>query len=446
MAIVGFAMIGVFMALVMSKKVTPVVAFIVVPLVFAICTGYGGEMGGFIIESIQDLAPVVALLTFAILYFSIMIDAGLFDPIIRKVLALTHNDPLKITVGTAALALAVSLDGDGASTTLIVVGAFLPLYRRLGMRAVNLVCVLTLAIMSTNLTPWGGPTTRVAVALNVDPQDVFLRMIPVMAVMVLSTLAVAVFLGLRERRRLNWSAESPLVPVEVGVGGPGTPARTDMEIDTGELLGNSATARPRLFWFNAVLTLALLVALITELTAAPVLFMAAFAIGMLVNFPRPSQQKERLAAHAPTLLSVITMILAAGVLTGVLTGTGMIGAMANALVAIVPPSWEGHLGPVIAVLALPAQFFLSSDAYYFGAVPVLSEVGVQHGLTALETASASLLGGPIHALSPLVPTVLLIAGLTKVDFGEMLRVNLKWAVLVSLIAMVATFALGIVPV
>ncbi|TFI40415.1 hypothetical protein E4P29_24675 [Rhodococcus sp. 1R11] len=203
MAVVGFAMIGVFMALVMSKKVTPLVAFITVPLVFAIAAGYGSDVGGYIVESLQDLAPVVALLTFAILYFSIMIDAGLFDPIIRKVLSVTGNDPMKIVVGTAVLALAVSLDGDGASTALIVVGAFLPLYKRLGIRPIHLVCVLTLAIMSTNLTPWGGPVTRVAVALNVDPQQIFIKMLPIMAVMVISTLAVAFFLGMRERRRLN---------------------------------------------------------------------------------------------------------------------------------------------------------------------------------------------------------------------------------------------------
>ncbi|TFI40416.1 hypothetical protein E4P29_24680 [Rhodococcus sp. 1R11] len=229
--------------------------------------------------------------------------------------------------------------------------------------------------------------------------------------------------------------------------GPGTPSKADLvEVDTGELLCNADTARPGLFWFNAALTIALLTALVLEVAPAPVLFMGAFAIGFLVNFPKPSQQKERLAAHAPTLLSVITMILAAGVLTGVLTGTGMIEAMADSLVNVIPSALDGHFGPVIAFIALPAQFFLSSDAYYFGAVPVLGEVASQHGMTALETASAAVLGGPIHALSPLVPTVLLIAGLTRVDLGEMLRVNLKWALAVSLVAIAATFAFGIVPI
>ncbi|MGW5340873.1 CitMHS family transporter [Rhodococcus pyridinivorans] len=445
MAVAGFAMIGIFMALVMSRKVTPMVAFIVVPLTFAVVMGHGSEVGGYIVGSLEDLAPVVALLTFAILYFSIMIDAGLFNPLIRKVLSVTGEDPLRILLGTAILALVVSLDGDGTSTILIVVGAFLPLYKRLGIRVIHLVCVLALAIMSTNLTPWGGPVTRVAVALNLDPQEVFISMIPVMLVMAACTVAVAFVLGVRERRRLEWSASGRRHTAPTG--GPGTPAAADLAdgVDPAHLLANEQTMRPRLIWFNGALTIALLVALVTELTVAPVLFMAAFAIALLVNYPRPSQQKERLEAHAPTLLAVITMILTAGVLTGVLNGTGMIEAMANSLVDIIPSSLDGHFGPVMALVALPAQFFLSSDAYYFGVVPVLSEVGVQHGLTPLETASAALLAGPVHALSPLVPAALLLAGLAGLEIGEILRKNLKWAVAVSFVSIAAVFAFGVVP-
>ncbi|MFC3244939.1 citrate:proton symporter [Gordonia humi] len=360
-------------------------------------------------------------------------------------LSVTGEDPLRILLGTAVLALVVSLDGEGTSTILIVVGAFLPLYKRLGIRVVHLVCVLALAIMSTNLTPWGGPVARVAVALKLDPQELFITMIPAMLVMAACTIAVAFVLGMRERRRLEWSASDRrhIVPA----GGPGTPAAGDLhgEVDPARLLGNEQTIRPRLIWFNAALTIALLVALVTELAAAPVLFMAAFAIAILVNYPRPSQQKERLEKHAPTLLTVVTMILAAGVLTGVLTGTGMIDAMANSLINIIPSSLDGHFGPVMALLALPGQFFLSSDAYYFGVVPILSEVGVQHGLTPLESASAALLAGPIHALSPLVPALLLIAGLTGLDIGEIVRKNLKWALAVSVVAAGAVFAFGIVP-
>lgn len=445
MAVAGFAMIGIFMALVMSKKVSPMVAFIVVPLTFALAMGHGSEVGRYVIDSLKDLAPVAALLTFAILYFSIMIDAGLFNPLIRKVLSITGEDPLRILLGTAILALVVSLDGDGTSTILIVVGAFLPLYKRLEMRVIHLICVLALAIMSTNLSPWGGPVTRVAVALKLDPQEIFISMIPVMLVMAACTIAVALVLGIRERRRLEWTASTSR-PAALA-GGPGTPSAADLadEVDPARLLKNEQTMRPRLIWFNGALTLALLVALVTELTAAPVLFMAAFAIALLVNYPRPSQQKERLEAHAATLLTVVTMILTAGVLTGVLNGTGMIEAMANSLVDIIPSSFDGHFGPVMAMVAIPAQFFLSSDAYYFGVVPVLSEVGVQHGLTPLETACAALLAGPVHALSPLVPAALLLAGLAGRDFGEILRVNLKWALGVSLVSIAAVFAFGIVP-
>jgi CitMHS family citrate-Mg2+:H+ or citrate-Ca2+:H+ symporter len=41
------------------------------------------------------------MLMFAILYFALMIDSGLFDPAVRKILKMVKGDPLKVSVGTA---------------------------------------------------------------------------------------------------------------------------------------------------------------------------------------------------------------------------------------------------------------------------------------------------------------------------------------------------------
>ena len=77
-----------------------------------------------------------------------------------------HGDPVKIVVGTAVLALLVSLDGDGSTTYMITIAAMLPLYQRLGMRRIILACVTMLAGGVMNILPWGGPTARAASALR----------------------------------------------------------------------------------------------------------------------------------------------------------------------------------------------------------------------------------------------------------------------------------------
>lgn len=142
----GFGMVITFMALIMTKRLSPLVALIIIPVVFAFVAGFGGEgLGKMMLEGIKTLAPTGVMLLFAILYFGIMIDAGLFDPIVSRILRAVGGDPLKVVVGTALLAAFVSLDGDGSTTYMITVAAMLPLYKRLKMDALNLTCVTILA-------------------------------------------------------------------------------------------------------------------------------------------------------------------------------------------------------------------------------------------------------------------------------------------------------------
>ena len=79
--------------------------------------------------------------------------------------------------------------------------------------------------------------------------------------------------------------------------------------------------RPALQWFNLLLTVALMAALITSLLPIPVLFMIAFAIALMVNYPNVKEQQKRISEHAGNALNVVSMVFAAGIFTGILSGT-----------------------------------------------------------------------------------------------------------------------------
>ena len=162
LTILAFSMIIMFMALIMTKRMSVLTALIIVPIIFALLGGFGSEMGAMMLDGVKKMAPVAAMLTFAILFFGIMIDVGLFDPVVKLVLRIVHGDPVRIVMGTAALALFISLDGDGATTYLITTAAMLPLYTRLGMSRLVLACVIMMAGGVMNILPWGGPTARAA--------------------------------------------------------------------------------------------------------------------------------------------------------------------------------------------------------------------------------------------------------------------------------------------
>ncbi|GHJ95386.1 citrate:proton symporter [Streptomyces sp. NE5-10] len=477
LTVLGFAMIATFLVLIMMKRMSPIAALVLIPALFCVAVGQGAQLGDYVIDGVGKLAPTAAMLMFAIVYFGVMIDVGLFDPIVRGILRFCKADPVRVVVGTAVLAAIVSLDGDGSTTFMITVSAMYPLYKRLGMSLVVLTGVAATANGVMNTLPWGGPTARAATALKLDAGDIFVPMIPALAVGLLFVIALAYVLGRRERKRIGYltldqalapEASGETVLVGTGAGGgkgggratrrTGAGAGGDAPVESGAgaadedaatpgfqgLDPDRATLRPRLYWFNAALTVGLLTAMILELLPIPVLFLIGAALALTVNYPRPAEQKERLAAHADNVLNVSGMVFAAAVFTGVLTGTGMVKHMADWLVGAIPDAMGPHMALVTGLLSLPLTYFMSNDGFYFGVLPVLAEAGAAHGVSPLEIARASLVGQALHMSSPLVPAVYVLVGMAKVEFGDHTRFTVKWAALTSLVVLAAAVLFGIV--
>lgn len=492
LTILGFGMIATFLVLIMLKKMSPIAALVLIPALFCVLVGKGAHLGDYVLDGVTDLAPTAAMLMFAIVYFGVMIDVGLFDPIVRGILRFCKADPLRIVIGTALLAAIVSLDGDGSTTFMITVSAMYPLYKRLKMSLVVMTGVAAMANGVMNTLPWGGPTARAATALKVDASDIFVPMIPALATGLLGVLVLAYVLGRRERRRLGvLTLDEVLEPGEartetvlVGTGASDTPTgstKARAGTGTGGARGGSsgsgagtatagdgtthpgtdenpehpdehdafqgldphrATLRPRLYWFNALLTVALLTAMIMELLPIPVLFLLGAALALTVNFPHMPDQKARIGAHAENVLNVSGMVFAAAVFTGVLQGTGMVDHMATWLVDNIPAGMGPHMALVTGVLSIPLTYFMSNDGFYFGILPVLAEAGHAHGVSTLEIARASIVGQPLHMSSPLVPAVYVLVGMAKVEFGDHTRFVVKWAVLISLVVLGAGLLFG----
>jgi len=465
LTILGFAMIATFLVLIMMKKMSPIAALVLIPALFCVFVGKGAKLGDYVIDGVTSLAPTAAMLMFAIVYFGVMIDVGLFDPIVRGILKFCKADPLRIVIGTAVLAAIVSLDGDGSTTFMITVSAMYPLYKRLKMSLVVMTGVAAMANGVMNTLPWGGPTARAATALKLDASDIFVPMIPALAVGLLGVFVLSYVLGMRERKRLGTlTLEEVLEPAEtetvlVGAGGPGdtkAPVRTggagsgadapeEGDAERFQVLDpNRPTLRPKLYWFNALLTAVLLTSMIMEWLPIPVLFLLGAALALTVNFPHIPDQKARLAAHADNVLNVSGMVFAAAVFTGVLQGTGMVDHMARWMVDVIPEGMGPHMALVTGILSLPLTYFMSNDGFYFGVLPVLAEAGAAHGVTPLEMARASLVGQPLHMSSPLVPAVYVLVGMAKVEFGDHTKFVVKWAALTCLIILGAGILFGII--
>ena len=432
LAATGFLTIAVFLVAVLSQRVSVFIALTVPPILAAVVVGEGGRLGELVLAGFETVAPVAIMITFAVLYFCLMVDAGLFDPAVRRVVRWAGGDPLKITVGTAVLTLLVALDGDGASTFLIMVSAMLPIYRRLGMRPLVLTAVVCLGAGVMNMVPWGGPTARAMAALDLGSGDVFVPVLPAMGAGILWVLVAAVLIGRAERKRIGTVSEPGVAVPADAPGAAHAPADT-----------RSPTDRVR-FWLNVALTLALVVVLLAQLAELPVVFVVAFVLALLVNRPGWEAQKDLFTRHGHSVVLVTTMIFAAGVFTGVLGGTGMIEAMARALVGVVPDGAGGALPVFVAITSMPLSLVFTPDAYYFGVLPVLAETTAALGGDPAEVARAAILGQMTTGfpLSPLTASTFILVGMAGVQLGAHQRFVFGWAFGTTLVMTAVALATG----
>lgn len=436
LAVLGFVMIIIFMYLVMTKRLSALIALMLIPTIFALLGGFGAGLGEMMLDGLKSVAPTGIMIMFAILYFGVMIDAGLFDPVIEKIIRVVKGDPLKVAMGTAFLILFVSLDGDGTTAYMITVSAMLPLYKRIGMNPLFLAGIAVLGSGVMNLLPWGGPTARAMSVLGLSVSELFVPVIPAMLGGVLVVLLVAFIYGKKERKRLGVIQINQTVIDEM--------ASKEIAATAEAVEGEASIKRPKLIWVNFLLTIGLLVALVLSVLPTSVLFMVAFAVAIMINYPSMDQQKERISTYAGNVLSVVSLVFAAGIFTGILTGTEMVDEMANTLIAIIPESWGPYFTIITAITSAPFTFFMSNDAYYFGVLPVLAETAATYGIDPVEIGRASLLGLPVHLLSPLVPSTYLLVGMAGVEFGDLQRTMLKWACLATGVMTISALIFGVI--
>ncbi len=444
MTILAWLMIAVFMFVVMTKKLSPLTALCAIPLVFAAVSLFipgspaesWTDLGTWVMDGLGTTANTGILLLFAILYFSIMLDAGLFDPVTKKMIEFAKGDPMKVLMATAVVAAAISMNGDGTTTTLVCCAAFLPIYEKLGMKKMNLAVLVILQNTVMNLLPWGGPTAR-AMAVTEVGGDILSYLMPGMILSELFNIFIAArHMGKQERARL------------------GVHEFSQAEID--ELTNVTdedvlAIRRPQNWWFNAIMTVVLIAWLVAgsfiEAISLPnqMLFMVGTVLALLVNYPNLKDQSKRIGENGGDAVQVVILIFGAGIFMGLFQGSGMADALAQSLITIIPKQLAGFWGLIVALVSAPGTFFISNDGFYFGVMPALAEAGYAYGFTNLQMALASLMGQAFHLLSPLTAFIYLLLRLTEQDLGEWQRAAGKWAAIIFVIFVVTIMATGALP-
>ena len=439
LALIGVLTIVIMLVLIMTKKLQTLLALILVPIIGCLVAGFTGNivleegvftvktMGEFITAGLKSIAPTGVMFIFAILFFGILTDAGTFDPIIKKILQVVGKDPVKICIGTVILACLVHLDGSGAVTFLIAIPAMLPLYEKLGMRKTTLATLVALGAGVMNMLPWGGPTIRAITAMESNIDELFTPMIIPMIFGLAFVIGVAVFLGKSEKKRLGAALEA-------------------IELDDShhEVTEADELKRPHLFIFNIALIIIAVVVLIKSILPPAAVFMIATAIALLVNYPDKKMQSERVDAHAKSALMMASMLFAAGSFIGIMQNSGMLTAMAEAIVKIIPASVGQFMPVLVGIISMPASLLFDPDSYYYGVMPVLASAVEQMGVNPIMIARASIIGQMTTGfpVSPLTGATFLLTGLSGIDLGEHQKHTIPFAFMTTIVMLVVAVVVG----
>ena len=432
LGLAGFALMILIVALLLWGKSTPAVVFILLPIIVGFAVGFTAEeMSGYVASGVAGVATTAILFIFAVLFFGVMNDAGVFDVIVGKVLKLVGNNITLLMFATVLIAFIGHLDGSGATTLLICIPPLLPIYKKMNVRPINLLCITTLTMGVMNIVPWGGPCGRTAAALEVGTSEIWRYCIPAQVVGIILILGLCVLLSRNEKKRgagYNPAAEAETVSVE-----------TVAEVN--EL------HRPKLFWFNIALIVAVVLMLTMTKVATHITFMIALAIGLTVNYPSQKMQMERVKAHATDALTMAFTALASGVLIDIMGKSPMLDAMTQMVLSAMPESMAPHLHVLFAAVNSPLSMFIHGDALTYGILPIVNQIVSAYGIPAAAVGAAFLITfGPAIYIMPMTAATYMGLGLTNVELKDHIAFSYKWAFVLASAMLAFVLVTGIIPV
>ncbi|MBR4195884.1 MAG: hypothetical protein IKQ95_04135 [Synergistaceae bacterium] len=433
LATIGFLMVLVLIICLIKKIVIPPIAFILLPTIAALIAGFDPlVINKFAASGISKMVSTVSLFVFSISFFSLMSDQGVFDPVVNFLIKKAGTNVTLVLLATAAVAVIGHLDGSGATTFIITITAMLPLFKKLKMDNRALMMLVCVAIGVMNVCPWGGPTIRAATVLETDPNILWHRLLPVQGFMLVVTFVVA-FLqsGIQKRRikKLGLTADDSAV-----------------EDTAAEVKDDKPKVSTALQYWNFLVVVAVIAVLMMGLLNPAYTFMLALALTLPFNIKSLKEQNGKLKNYGVAAMSMVVTLFAAGIFTGVLSGTGMLNAMASAVVTVIPPDLGRYTHFIVACFAVPLIMCLGTDSFYFGLLPVVVGIASQFGVNPMDVACVLLVAENVGVMiSPLSPAMYLGLGLLEIDVGEHIKYSLAWIWGVSILAIAACIVLGVTP-
>ncbi|HJE01186.1 CitMHS family transporter [Staphylococcus auricularis] len=447
LTIIGILIIGSIVGLLIAKRISPIVGMILIPSMGALLLGYHiGDLVSFFNSGLERVINVVLMFIFAIIFFGIMSDSGLFKPLIKRLIILTRGNVVVVSIVTALVGMFAQLDGAGATTFLLSITALLPLYKALNMNRYLLLLILGLSAALMNMIPWGGPMARTASVIKADNvNQLWYGILPVQLIGFVLILVFATFLGFREQQRIRKAVQAGEVTNLENLNINRMIAQYEHDQDINFPVRGRAKQHPSILWMNAILTITIIAVMLLDIAPPEFAFMIGVALALIINFGDVDEQMNRLKAHAPNALMMAAVIIAAGMFLGVLNETGMLKAIAVNFIKIIPDAVGPYIHIIVGIFGVPLDLLTSTDAYYFALLPVVEQTASQFGIPSVSTAYAMIIGNIVGTfVSPFSPALWLAVGLAEANMGTYIKYAFFWIWGFAIVLLFIAVLIGVV--
>jgi CitMHS family citrate-Mg2+:H+ or citrate-Ca2+:H+ symporter len=428
--VVGFIMLAIIVFLLVSNKTSIIPVFGILPILAAMALGYGiKDIQKFMNDGFGSVLNTVVLFAFAVMYFSILSEVGMFDVIVNKVMRYLGNSVLAVLYVASFVTIISHLDGSGATTALVTIPTMLPIFKKMKMRPICVVFVMSIMSGAMNITPWCASMLRVTSVTGLDAQELWRYLAPIQAFAIIMGLLFMIPIAALEKKNGAGMSDAEFAELKASISKP-----AEVKVSTPILA------------IDMIMTLFMIVGLLLGWFGTAIGFIVAFGLALVLNFRTVKSQREVIRKYGGPAINMVMTIIAIGVLVGVMNGTGMIKGMTNAILAVLPDSLGRHLCFLVSLFIVPINTVIGSDNVYFALTPIMQNIVSTYGVSNMALATSIVVPCALAANVTLIgASPYLALGLADCTMGEQLKYTFKWIWLLGILSTLFGVIIGRIP-
>ncbi len=366
---VAILMVALVIASAFFKKLPMQFILCIVPIICGLLAGYHiKEIGDIAMAQIaKNMQSAGIMCLFAMVYFTMLGETGMFNTVIKNLLKLTRGkvSVYVVMIITSIVSGIAFLTAQVVTAYSIVFPAMLPLYKKMKFNKASAMMIAQTSIAAMGFIPWGIAVVNSSVFAGVDTLELSRRLMPVSLCFIPVIILQWFWFGMQHKKQglpmtVEWTSEE-----------------TVQEND------EKGFKRPKLFWFNFLLFLAVIAGLVLAVMPSYLIFIIAAFLTLIVNYPDPKVHQKLLNQAGGRFFNTLMMLIGISVFLGIFNESGMVKALATFVVGVFPTFLTRYVHIILAAIMVIVIRFMPNKIYN-SMYPALISVGSKFGLAGVD--------------------------------------------------------------